>query len=77
VNLASQIIALIFMVGGVVVSAYAIPDPWRKRAVVGFSFLGLLNLALIILTYENTPDVPHFADLGPFIWRVLSPFGRA
>lgn len=68
-NLASQIIALIFMVGGVVVSAYAIPDPWRKRAVVGFSFLGLLNLALIILTYENTPDVPHFADLGPFIWR--------
>ncbi len=57
------------MVGGVVVSAYAIPDPWRKRAVVGFSFLGLLNLALIILTYENTPDVPHFADLGPFIWR--------
>jgi hypothetical protein len=27
VNLASQIIALIFMVGGVVVSAYAIPDP--------------------------------------------------
>jgi len=62
-NLIGQLLGLVFMVGGIVVSALALADPARRIAIGGFSILGIANLVLIIVTYENTPDVPHFSDL--------------
>jgi hypothetical protein len=63
VNLIGQLLTLLFMVGGIIVSALALADPVRRIAIGVFSILGIANLVLIIVTYENTPDVPHFSDL--------------
>jgi hypothetical protein len=62
-NLIGQVFALLFMVGGIVVSALALSDRARRISIGAFSILGVANLMLIIVTYEHTPDVPHFSDL--------------
>jgi hypothetical protein len=60
-----QIVLLIIGVGGVLVSAFALPDPWRWRLVIGFGALGAIGLTLTVITYEETPGVPHLGDA----WR--------
>lgn len=62
-NLMEQVLGLVFMLGGIVVSALALPDPARRIAIWLFSILGAGNLVLIIYTSERTPDLPHLSDL--------------
>jgi hypothetical protein len=53
------------MLGGIVASALALPDRYRRFFIVTFSVLATGSLALIIHTSEATPGVPHFSDMAP------------
>ena len=75
VTLFEQVIALALVVGGIVVSALALKNPARRISIGIISVLGLGNLALIVYTYEHTPDVPHFSDL-PALFVAVGIKGR-
>jgi hypothetical protein len=51
------------MLGGIVASALALPDRYRRFFIATFSVLAVGNLILIIRTSEATSDMPHFSDL--------------
>ena len=62
-NLLSQIIGLLFMLGGIVASALAQSDRYRRFFIATFSVLAAGNFVLIVRTSEATPGVRHFSDL--------------
>jgi hypothetical protein len=51
------------MLGGIVASALALSDRYRRFFIVTFSVLAAGNFILIVRTSEATPGVPHFSDL--------------
>lgn len=72
-----QIILLVLGVGGTIVSAFALSNPWRFRLVVGFAVVGAIGLILTIATYEATPGVVHLSDLWRWLWVMLLDYAVA
>src|ERR1700731_224295 len=69
-----QILLLAIGVGGAIVTAITLSDPtWRFRCVIAFGGMGVLGLALTVVTYEQTPGVPHLDDA----WNWLQNFAAS
>lgn len=70
-TLTVQLLLLLIGAGGSVVTALTLPDSRCKWfCVTAFGVAGLAGFVLMIITYEQTPSVPHFSDE----WLRLHPF---
>jgi hypothetical protein len=54
-----------------IVSALALPDPLRRRLIWFFGILGAIGFVLTLITYQETPNVPHFGDAWQWVSQQL------
>jgi len=72
-----NIVLLVIGAGGSIVSSLALNNPRARRwFIIGFGLMGALGLVLTIITYENTPDVPHIGEALADLKQFISSFGH-
>jgi hypothetical protein len=72
-----NIVLLVIGAGGAIVSSLTLSNPRARRwAVICFGLMGVVGFVLTIITYENTPDVPHLGDALSDVKQAISSFGE-
>jgi hypothetical protein len=72
-----NIVLLVIGAGGSIVSLLALNNPRARRwFIIGFGLMGALGLVLTIITYENTPEVPHIGEALADLKQFISSFGH-
>jgi hypothetical protein len=71
-TLFNQIMGLIGTIAGGIVAALAVQDPsWKKRSVAGIILLGVVQLLLLVLTWEESHNTTYLVNAFSGAWNFV------